>query len=174
MALTKDKKLEIVNETAELLKSSKLTVVADYQGTGVKQMQQLRRDARGNGTRVKVIKNRLFMRALAEAYSDVEAGELTSQLIYAFNSEDEVAPAQALNEFRKVNANFKFVGAYDASGNFISAEDVQALANLPGKEQLRAQLVGTLAAPLSGFVNVLNGNLADVLNVLKARAEAIG
>jgi large subunit ribosomal protein L10 len=95
-------------------------------------------------------------------------------LLYAFNSEDEVAPAQNLQAFAKTNPTLEFVGAITADGQFMSAEDVKALANLPSKEQLRAMLVGTIAAPLSGFVNVLSGNIRGVLNVLNARAEALG
>jgi large subunit ribosomal protein L10 len=55
----------------------------------------------------------------------------------------------------------------------LSVDDVKALANLPSKEALRAQLAGTVAAPLSGFVNVLNANLRGFLNILDARAKQI-
>ncbi|HVX48244.1 MAG TPA: 50S ribosomal protein L10 [Candidatus Saccharimonadales bacterium] len=175
MALTKDKKQEVVNEVAELLGSSKLTVVAKYEGTGVKAMQQLRRDARQSGTRVKVVKNRLVKQALksTDSLKDVDTAALEGMLLYAFNGEDEVAPAQSLNGFAKKNPTLQFVGAITAEGQFMSADDVKALANLPTKDQLRAQLVGTIGAPLSGFANVLAGNVRGVLNVLNARSEAI-
>jgi len=60
-----------------------------------------------------------------------------------------------------------------SDGKFLAAEDVKVLAALPSKEQLRGQLVGTIAAPLSGFVNVLAGNVRGVLNVLSARADQL-
>lgn len=175
MALTKDKKQEIVGEVADLLQSSKLTVVAKYEGTGVKSMQQLRRDARESGTKVKVVKNRLVIQALrsTDGLKDVDTAALEGMLLYAFNSDDEVAPAQSLNAFAKKNPTLQFVGAITAEGQFIDAADVKALANLPSKDQLRAQLAGTIAAPLSGFANVLAGNVRGVLNVLNARAEAL-
>lgn len=175
MALTKDKKQEVISEVAELLGSSKLTVVAKYEGTGVKAMQQLRRDARASGTKVKVVKNRLVAQALKSTNSlkDVDASALEGMLLYAFNSEDEVAPAQSLNSFAKKNPTLQFIGAITAEGQFMAAEDVKVLANLPTKDQLRAQLVGTIGAPLSGFANVLAGNVRGVLNVLNARSEAI-
>lgn len=175
MALTKAKKQEVIDEVASLLADSKLTVVAKYEGTSVKAMQQLRRDAKENGTAVKVIKNRLVKQALAsnETFKDVDSSQLVSQLLYAFNSEDEVAPAQVLASFAKVNPNVSFVGAFTADGQFIGSDDVKALASLPSKDQLRAQLVGTIGAPLSGFVNVLSGNVRGVLNVLNARAESL-
>lgn len=175
MALTKDKKQEVINEVAELLGSSKLTVVAKYEGTGVKALQQLRRDARANGTKVKVVKNRLVKQAIqdADGLKDVDTAALEGMLLYAFNSEDEVAPAQSLNAFAKKNPTLQFVGAITSEGQFLPVDDVKVLANLPTKDQLRGQLVGTIAAPLSGFANVLAGNVRGVLNVLNARSEAI-
>lgn len=175
MALTKDKKQEVIQEVADLLGSSKLTVVAKYQGTGVKAMQQLRRDARANGTKVKVVKNRLVKQALksTDSLKDVDAAALEGMLLYAFNSEDEVAPAQSLHTFAKKNPTLQFVGAITAEGQFLPVDDVEALAKLPTKDQLRGMLVGTIGAPLSGFANVLAGNVRGVLNVLNARSEAI-
>jgi large subunit ribosomal protein L10 len=176
MALTKNQKQAVITEVSELLGSSKLTVVAKYEGTGVKALQGLRRDARDNGTLVKVIKNRLVIQALkdTETFKDTDSSALQGMLLYAFNSEDEVAPAQSLQAFAKQNPTLEFVGALTTDGQFMAAEDVKVLANLPSKEQLRSMLVGTIAAPLSGFVNVLSGNVRGVLNVLTARAEALG
>jgi large subunit ribosomal protein L10 len=176
MALTKDKKQQVVAEVAELLSASKLTVVAKYEGTGVKALQQLRRDARASGTQVKVVKNRLVIQALkaTDKLKDTDTSALEGMLLYAFNGEDEVAPAQNLDAFAKTNPTLQFVGAIDADGNFLPVDDVKALAALPSKEQLRGMLVGTIGAPLSGFVNVLAGNVRGVMNVLNARAEAIG
>ncbi len=175
MALTKLEKEQIVSELSQLLSDSKLTVVANYQGTTVKELQGLRQAAKDNNTKVKVVKNRLVIQALSgtEKLKGVDTSQLTSQLLYAFNSEDEVAPAQVLAKFGKTSGKMQFVGAITPEGVFMAPEDVSALASLPSKEQLRAQLVGTIAAPLSGFVNVVSGNVRGVLNVLSARAEAI-
>ncbi len=175
MALTKDKKNEVIQEVTDLLGSSRMTVVAAYQGTPVKAMQALRRQARENGTSVKVVKNRLVIKAIQgnDTLKDADTSELNGMLLYAFNSEDEVAPAQALANFAKTQPTVQFVGAYTADGVFIGADDVKALAALPSKDQLRGMLVGTIGAPLSGFVNVLSGNVRGVLNVLNARAEQV-
>lgn len=176
MALTKDKKHEVVAEVATLLDASKMTVVTKYQGTTVKALQSLRRQARENGTQVKVVKNRLVKQAIAQTdhLKDIDTTALEGMLLYAFNSEDEVAPAQSIASFAKMNPTLEFVGAITADGTFISADDVKALASLPSKEQLRGMLVGTIAGPLSGFANVLAGNVRGVLNVLNARADALG
>ncbi|HEY5442349.1 MAG TPA: 50S ribosomal protein L10 [Candidatus Saccharimonadales bacterium] len=176
MALTKPQKQDVIQEVAELLGTSKLTVVAKYEGTGVKALQGLRRDARTSGTKVKVVKNRLVIQALkgTQTFKDIDTSALQGMLLYAFNSEDEVAPAQNLQAFAKQNPTLEFVGAITPEGEFMAAADVKALADLPSKEQLRAMLVGTIAAPLSGFVNVVSGNVRGVLNVLNARADALG
>jgi len=79
-----------------------------------------------------------------------------------------------LQKFAKEEApSVEFVGAITSEGQFMAAEDVKALAALPSKVQLRAQLVGTVAAPLTGFANVLSGNLRGVINVINAKAETI-
>lgn len=174
MALTKQAKNDVVKEVAELLASSKMTVVATYKGTTVKAMQQLRRDARGNGTKVQVVKNRLVIKAMqqVDALKDVDTSSLNGQLLYAFNSEDEVAPASALNAFAKQNPSIEFVGAITAEGKFISAEEVKALAGLPTKNELIAQVVATLTSPLNDVVSGLSGNLHGLLDGVEAKAAA--
>lgn len=173
MALTKEKKQEVVEEVQDLLDSSKMTVVAAYQGTSVRGMQQLRKDGRSNGTVIKVAKNRLVLKAVSniEKFKDIDTAPIKGQLLYAFNAEDEVAPAQTLAAFNKVSPTLSFIGAITADGNFIGPEDVKSLADLPSKDQLRAVVVGTLSAPLSGFVSVVGGNLRGLLTVLNAKAE---
>lgn len=172
MALTKNKKDEVVGEVAELLLSSKMTVVAKYQGTTVKALQTLRRDARGNGTKVKVIKNRLVIQALkaSDNFKDADTSALEGMLLYAFNGEDEVAAAQVLNTFAKANPSLEFVGAFSGEGEFIDAASVKALAGLPGKNQLIAGLINTLNAPLRGVTSSLSGNLHGLLQGLEAKA----
>lgn len=172
MALTKKKKNEVVSEVAELLKSSKMTIVAAYPGTTVKAIQQLRRDARGNGTTVRVVKNRLVTKAIEQTDSlkDVDVSGLKGQLLYAFNSEDEVAPAQVLNAFAKTNPSIVFVGAISAEGKFLTADEVKTLATFPSKNEMIAQVVATLGSPLNDVMSGLSGNLHGLLDGVKAKA----
>jgi len=175
MALQRSKKEEQVAEISELFKNSKLTVLANYSGLGVKQMQELRKNAKENQTKLKVVKNRLVMKAMdqIDTYKDTDRSIFKEQLLFAFNSDDEVAPAQVLAGFAKKNKDLEFVGAITAEGEILSVDEVKYLAGLPSKDQLRGQLVGTLSAPLSGFVNVLSGNIRGFVNVLSARAESL-
>lgn len=174
MALTKVQKDDVVAEVADLLQTSKMTVVAKYQGTTVKALQGLRRDAKSNGTKVKVVKNRLVIKAIqANAnLKDADTSALTGMLVYAFNAEDEVAPAQALHAFAKANPTLEFVGAFDASGTFMSAENVKALATLPSKPQLIAEAVAMLLSPVHDVTNALSGNLHALLDGVEAKAAA--
>jgi large subunit ribosomal protein L10 len=170
MALTKVKKNEVVAEVGELLKNSKLTVVAQYQGTTVKAIQALRRDAKNNGTRVSVVKNRLVIKALksVENLKDIDSSALTGQLLYAFNSNDEVAPAQILANFQKTNPSIQFVGAITPEGIFMTAEEVTSLAKLPSKTQLIAGIINTLQSPVNSVMSGLKGNLHGLLQAIEA------
>ena len=175
MALSKEKKNQVITDTAELLQNSKMTVLAKYSGTSVGAMQQLRAESKATGTQVKVIKNRLFKKALqsVDNLKSVDTSQISGQLLYAFSNEDEVAAAQSLARFARTNPQLSFVGAITAEGIFLPPEDVTVLAALPTKDQLRAQLAAMLNAPCASFVNVLAANMRSVLNVLRARSETI-
>lgn len=172
MALTKNKKNEVVAEVAELLKSSKMTVVTKYEGTTVKALQNLRREARANGTQVKVVKNRLAIKAITanDATKDADTSALQGMLLYAFNAEDEVAPAQAIASFAKKNPTLEFVGAITADGKFLNAAEVKTLASLPSKAQLIGGIINTLNAPLNGMLSGMKGNLHGYLDAIAAKA----
>lgn len=174
MALTKQEKDVIVAEVAALLSASKLTVVAKFEGTTVKALQSLRREARANGTKVKVVKNRLVIKALqqSDVLKTVETAALEGMLLYAFNAEDEVASAQTLHTFSKVNPTLQFVGGITADGTFIDAANVKALATLPSKDALIAGLINTLNGPINGVMSGLSGNLHGLLKGLEAKAKA--
>jgi len=173
MALTRKEKDTIITEVSQLLTDSKLTVVAKYEGTKVKALQGLRRDAKANGTLVKVVKNRLIIKAIQATTSlkDVETSALEGMLLYAFNSVDEVAAAKSLHDFAQTNPSLVFVGAITADGKFLDANSVKALAILPSKQQLIAGLINTLNAPVRGVMSGLTSNLHGLLKALEAKAS---
>jgi large subunit ribosomal protein L10 len=174
MALTKDKKYQVVDEVSNLLNDSRMTVVAAYQGTPVKAMQQLRREAKETGTVVKVVKNRFVIKAIesSEQLKGIDTGAIRGQLLYAFNTEDEVSPAKAIANFAKTQPTLEFVGAISAEGKFLSADEVKALATLPGKNEQIAQLLATLSSPLNDVMNGLSGNLHALLDGIVAQASS--
>ncbi len=173
MALTKEQKKEVIDEVSTLLSNAKMTVVAAYPGTSVKAMQQLRRDAKSGGTTVRVLKNRLVIKAIEgnESLKDVDTNGLKGQLLYAFNSEDEVAPAQTLANFAKSNPNLEFVGAISSDGKFLGVDEVKALATLPSKPQLIAEVLATLSSPLNDVMSAISGNLHGLLDAVEAKAS---
>lgn len=172
MALTKVKKDEIIAEISQLLGDSKMTVIAAYQGTPVKAMQNLRRQGRDNGTTLKVVKNRLVIKAIqsTDTMKDVDTSTLTGMLLYAFNSQDEVAPAQVLANFAKTQPTIEFVGAISAEGKFLTADEVKGLATLPSKNELIAQVIATLMSPTNDVMGGLSGNLHALLDGVEAKA----
>lgn len=175
MAITRDKKNTLVAELAELFATAKCTVGASYTGLSVASLQELRAIARENNVVIKVAKNRLVRVALGanEKYKAADSSLLTGQLIYAFSSEDEVAPAQVMAKFAKTHPELKLVAGFDGTGVSMNTADVIALAQLPTKDQLRGQLVSVIAAPLSGFLGVANGAQRGFAQVLSQRAKAL-
>ncbi len=175
MAISKDVKQSQVAAVAELLSTSKLTAFAAYAGTTVAELQELRRAAREAGVTIKVVKNRLVRVAMqqTDTYKSTDTSALVGQLVYAISSEDEVAPAQVLAQFAKKHPSLVLVGGFDATGAVIDTAGIKALADLPSKDQLRGMLVGTIAAPLTGVMGVLSGNLRSVLYALNARSEQL-
>lgn len=173
MALTKDAKKEVIDEVSSLLSDAKMTVIAAYPGTSVKAMQQLRRDAKPAGTVVKVLKNRLVIKAIQsnDSLKDIDTTGLKGQLLYAFNGDDEVAPAQALANFAKTNPTLEFVGAISADGKFLGVDEVKALATLPSKPELIAQVLATLSSPANDVMSALGGGLSAILSGLEAKAS---
>ena len=175
MAITRDKKQALVAELSELFANAKGTAGAAYTGLSVADMQELRALARDAGVTIKVVKNRLVRVALNQdsKFKDADTSLLTGQLIYAFSHDDEVAPAQVLAKFAKKNDALKLVVGFDGSGSTLNTAAVTTLANLPSKDQLRGQLVGVLAAPLTQFLGVANGAGRGFVQVLSQRAEAL-
>jgi large subunit ribosomal protein L10 len=174
MAISRDKKHAVVADMSELLGSAKMTVFAQYQGISVADLQKLRREARQSGVTIKVIKNRLVRVAVAanDKMKDVDTSALTGQLLYAISADDEVAPAQVLDTFAKTNPALQFVGAFSAEGKLLSAEDVKALAGLPSKNQLIAEVIAQLLSPVHDVTNALSGNLHALLDGVEAKATS--
>lgn len=174
MAISRDKKQTVVGELGEILGAAKMTAFASYEGLSVADLQELRRAAREQHVTIRVVKNRLVRVALqqTEKLASVDASSLKGQLLYAASSEDEVAPAQILATFAKTHEALKLQGAISAEGNLLSDSDVQALATLPSKNDLIAQVVATLTSPVNDIISGLSGNLHALLDGVEAKANA--
>ncbi len=165
MPKTKAAKQVEVAELSEGLKKAKGTVFANFQGLTVADSEALRRECRKNDITVLAAKKTLVARALEEAgIEGVKPAEFVGG-VATFLGSDEVAPARVVCTFAKTHEIVAIFGGL-LEGKFIAAVAVKNLASLPSKEQLLGQLVGTLNAPVSGFVNVLAGNLRNLVGVL--------
>ena len=174
MAISRDKKQTLVAELTELLQNAKGTAFAKYEGLSVAELQELRKSAREAGVVIKVVKNRLVRVALAgiDTYKDTETTGLSGQLIYAISADDEVMPAKILDEFAKSHPALQLAGGFSGEGLVINEADIKALAGLPSKDQLIAEVVAQLLSPVHDTVGALGGNLHGLLDGIEAKATA--
>ena len=172
MAITRDKKQALVAEVTSVIADAKMTAFARYQGVSVAELQTLRAAAREAGVTIKVVKNRLIRVAMQEldTYKDTDTSALEGQLIYAFSNEDEVAPAQVLNKFAKEHPALELVGGFSGEGAVLDTAEITALAGLPSKSQLVAEVVAQLLSPVHDVTNALSGNLHSLLDGVEAKA----
>ncbi len=172
MAISRDKKQALVADFRNVLAASKMTVAAKYDGTSVADLQALRRKARESGVSIQVIKNRLVRASMAESkgFEQTDTSLLTGQLLYAYSTEDEVAPAQVINNFAKTTPTLDLVAGFDNTGAVLGTDEVKALASLPSKNQLVAEVVAQLLSPVHDVTNALSGNLHDLLDGVEAKA----
>ncbi len=170
MAKTRQQKEQDLQELVDRLKDAKSVVLADYRGTTVKDIDVFRRALRSEGVVSKVYKVSLVKKAFEANGVDASSLDYKTPVILAVSQDDEVAPARIIKNVSKDVKTINILsGVMD--GTFANREQVIALADLPSKDELRAKLVGTINAPVSGFVNVMAGNLRGLINVLNAVAQ---
>ena len=167
MAVIRPEKAAKVAELKELLTNSKCAILVDFCGLTVAQDTVLRRKMREAGVNYSVVKNTLLRIAAEEAGIEGLEAVLEHNTAIAVAPEDPVAVAKIICEFAKENKALKVkIGVLD--GKVISAEEIKALAALPPKEVLIAKMLGSMNAPISGFVNVLQGTIRNVVYALEA------
>ncbi|MBM3147737.1 MAG: 50S ribosomal protein L10 [Actinobacteria bacterium] len=165
----KDKEA-LVEEVAGLLADAEVMYVSDYRGLTVAQISELRGTLRPSGASVRVLKNTLTRRAAAQAGREELLELLSGPTAVTFCGDDPVAPARALVEFAKKNDALEVRGGV-LQGKAIAAADIKALATLPPRDVLIGQVVGTMAAPISGFVTVLNATIGGLVRSLQQVAD---
>ena len=153
MSLNLNDKKAVVAEVSAKVSSAQTIVLAEYRGIEVGPMTDLRAKARSNGVYLRVLKNTLARRAVEGTAFSSLASEMTGPLIYAI-SEDAVAAAKVINDFAKANDKL-VIKAGNYAGSSLDKAAVTALANIPSKEVLIAQLLGVMQAPVSGFARAL-------------------
>jgi large subunit ribosomal protein L10 len=169
--MNRDQKAAVVDEIAGQIEAAQAIFAVDYRGISVSQIAELRAKLKESDTRFRIVKNSLSERAADKAGADALRPMLEGPTALALVGGDAAMAAKALNDTaRALNNLIEFKGGL-MDGNALSAEDVRAIARLPSRDVLNAQLVGTIAAPLSGLVRTLNALIAGVAIQLQAIAD---
>ena len=164
-------KKQQIEELRELIVGKMSVVLTDYKGMTVAEMFALRREFDKVGAGYRVVKNTLAKLAVADTeYAFL--GEALQGTIGIAYSDDPVAPAKVLADFAKKSKNLQVKLGY-LDGKRLEASEVEALSKLPGKDQLRGQLLNLFNAPATKFVGVLAAGPRDFVGVLNARKEAL-
>jgi len=165
MPKTREQKEEILQKTVDRLQRAQSVVFVTVQGVKVSELESIRDRLFTDGLQLQVAKNSLFKLALEQVGMDIPAEVLDQPVGMVFSYSDAVAAAKLTAPFVKDIPSLEIVGGVMDKAYLTSAQ-VEALAKLPSRDQLLGQLVGTLAAPLSGLVNVLQGNIRGLVTVL--------
>lgn len=173
MAISKQRKEELVAQYVDLFQHSQGFILTDYRGLSTPQMEGLRRAVRAAEGSFVVTKNTLVARALEQLGLPVLEEWLTSHTAIGFCHRQIPAVAKALVEAGKETGLLRIKGAL-LGESVLGAAEVQVIADLPPREVLLARVAGGLQAPISGLVNVLAGTIRGLLNVLNARVEQLG
>jgi len=169
--MNRDQKAAVVDEIAGQIEAAQAIFAVDYRGISVSQIAELRAKLKESDTRFRIVKNSLSERAADKAGADALRPMLEGPTALALVGGDAAMAAKALNDTaRALNNLIEFKGGL-LDGNVLSADDVRAIARLPSRDVLNAQLVGTIAAPLSGLVRTLNALIAGVAIQLQAIAD---
>jgi large subunit ribosomal protein L10 len=163
-------KAATLEEIKQKLTASTAVILTDYRGLTVKEMQALRANVRNAGGEVKVYKNTLTELALRELALPEMDEMLQGPTLFTFATGDPVAPAKAIMDFAKDHKQLEVKGGF-IEHHVVGADSVKALAALPSREVLIAQLLGTMNNPITQFVRVLNGPVTAFARVLGAIAE---
>jgi large subunit ribosomal protein L10 len=162
------KNIQILGEIKEKLQKAKTVVVTDYKGLSVAQQTQLRNQLKEADAELKVYKNTLLKLAFQDQGFPAEDSDknLTGPAAVVFAYSDEVEPVKKVYEFAKINEMPKFKFGF-LGKEFINADRIRQLGELPSKEILLAKLIGSLNSPIFGLTNVLQGNIRKLLYILK-------
>jgi len=165
-----EQKKQVVQELSDKVKSAQSIVLADYRGLTVEQDTALRNALRAAGVEYKVVKNTLTSLAMeANGLAGLNSF-LNGPTAMAISTTDAVAPAKILSEYAKKFEKLELKAGM-VEGKIINVDGIKALAELPSREVLIAQVLGGFNAPISGFVTVLNANLKGLVVALNAIAE---
>lgn len=166
MPLTKERKKEIISDLEEKIKNHKVILFVNFKGLKMPDFIDLRDNLKNNDSKLMVAKKTLMGIAFKNNQIDIDLEGLKDEVAITFGFSDQISPAKTVYDFSQKNPDLKIIGGY-LDGEIKTGEEIVQLAKLPSREQLIAQVVGTIKAPISGAVNVMQGNIINLIQVIK-------
>jgi len=167
--MNRQEKADEIQAVRELLDGAQLVILTEYSGLAVSEMVELRQELRKATGRYRIVKNTLAK--LATKDSDFEGlnEHFKGPIAMAFTTEDPAGVAKALVTFKKTHPKLKLKAGLLPGGGILDDNGVEALSKLPGKDELRAMLLGTLAGVPRNFVSLMAAPARNFVGVLEAR-----
>ena len=166
MPLTKEQKQNIVKGLKENIDKQKSMVFVSVQGLKAADLLELRNRLKESDCKLSVAKKTLMNIAFKDSEVEIDTDKLDGQVALVFGFKDEILPAKMSYEFSQKNENLKILGGF-FEDKFREINEIITLAKIPSRKELLAKVVGSMSAPISGFTNVLHGNLRNLVYVLK-------
>ena len=174
MALNLEQKKAIVAEVADVASSAYSAIAAEYRGLTVEDLTELRKEARNNGVYLRVVKNTLAKRAVADTDFECMTEGFSGPLVLAFSQEDPGAAARVINDFVKDHDDM-IVRMVSISGRLLDPSEIKTLAKMPTYEQAISILMATMKAPVQKLATTLNevpGKLVRTIAAIRDAKEA--
>ena len=168
--LTRTQKKKLVDDLSDKIKRQKSLIFTDITSVNVAQISKLRRELRGVEVDYKVAKKTLINLALKQENQNFNLESLRGSLALAFGYNDPISPIRALSKFAKENDKLKILGGI-MEGEILTLNEIKELASLPSRDGLIALIVYGIKAPINAFVNVLQGNIRNLIGALNALAN---
>ena len=160
----KDDKIKLIKEKVD---KAQVAIVTEYKGLSVEEITKLRRALQKDGGDYMVTKNTLAKIAVKDTAYEALTDALKGPIALAFGFADQVAPAKVLSKFIKETKKGEILGGV-LDGQWLSADDAKALANIPSKEELYAKMLGCINSPASGIVGGINGVMSALVRAVAA------
>lgn len=165
MTLTKEKKGEIIKDLKEKISNQKAMIFIDSTGLKVKDLFNLRKELKKSDSELKITRKTLMRIAFKEKNIELDPKNLTGEVAIIFGYKDEITPTKIVYQFSEDNPNLKILGGF-LENRFFETEKIIELAKLPFKEELLSRLIADMQAPITNFINVLQGNIKGLIYVL--------
>lgn len=165
--LTRKQKEKIVEDLTDKIKRQKSLILVDAKGVKVGDIQKLKRELKKVEAEYRVAKKTLIDLALKKEKKEMDISDFSGSLAIGLGYKDPISLIKIFAKFAKGKEGFKILGGL-VEDKFVDAIQIKELSRIPSREELLAKLVWSIKSPISGFVNVLQGNLRNLIGVLNA------